>query len=215
MNKQKYLDDLHEIKDIMDKSSRFISLSGWSGVSAGLIALITAYIAYGILGSMGLDLSDPIENGMYETTISNGLSSQPLYTLIVLGIGALVLAVTAGIFFTTRAAKKNNQKIWGFQTKRLLVSLSIPLIVGGLFCLILLFRNNIVLIAPLTLIFYGLGLINASKYTLQEIRGLGMIQVVLGLLAACCTGYGLFFWAFGFGVMHIIYGIYMQLKYKS
>src|SRR4030095_704001 len=34
---------LHDIKSIMERSSRFISLSGWSGVAAGICALAGAW----------------------------------------------------------------------------------------------------------------------------------------------------------------------------
>jgi len=70
-------------------------------------------------------------------------------------------------------------------------------------------------VAPLTLIFYGLALVNASKYTLSEIRSFGIAEIVLGLIAMAFIGYGLLFWAIGFGLLHIIYGIIMHVRYGS
>ena len=131
-------------------------------------------------------------------------------------IGGLILvgAVAAGILFTRNTAKRNQQKLWDHPSKRLLVNLAIPIVSGGIFCVILLLKGNLEWIAPLTLVFYGLALINASKYTVGGIRSLGFAEIVLGLLAACFTGYGIWFWAVGFGVLHIVYGLVMQLKYK-
>jgi hypothetical protein len=80
--------------------------------------------------------------------------------------------------------------------------------------MILLLKGYIGIVAPLTLIFYGLALVNASKYTLSEVRWLGLTQILLGLAAAHFIGYGLVFWALGFGLVHILYGLVMHYKYK-
>jgi hypothetical protein len=119
------------------------------------------------------------------------------------------------MYFTQRKAKKNNQNIWDKQSQRLIANLMIPLVVGGILCLILLNNGFIGLIAPLTLLFYGLGLVNASKYTLTEIRSLGLIEIALGLIGCQFVGFGLILWAVGFGVMHIVYGIVMHLRHGS
>lgn len=205
MNKEKYLDDLKEIREIMDRSSRFISLSGMSGIVAGAIALLGVFIAYRFVY---------IEHAYfgYRMVI---LSQTTILQLLGLGIGVLFSALAAGIFFTKVKAKKTNQKLWDQQTKRLLANLMIPLVTGGLLCLIFLMRGYVGIVAPLTLVFYGLALVNASKYTLSEIRTLGLLELGLGLLAAYFVGYGLLFWALGFGVLHIVYGIRMHLKYGS
>ncbi len=201
--KEQYIEDLKDIKDMMNRSSRFISLSGLSGISAGIIALVGAWVAHLMV---------------YKSVLSRGFESITINSnTVLLGIATvtLVLALIAGIFFTTRKARKNNQPLWDAQTKRLLTNLVIPLVAGGTLCLILLSKGLIGLMAPLTLIFYGLALVNASKYTFIEIRSLGIAQIILGLIASYFIGYGLFFWALGFGVLHIVYGIIMQSKYGS
>ena len=120
-----------------------------------------------------------------------------------------------GIFFTSRKAKKNKQKLWDQQTKRLLLNLFIPLATGGILCLILLSKGFIGFVAPFTLIFYGLALVNASKYTLREVRSLGILEIILGLIGTNYVGFGLLFWVIGFGALHILYGIIMKVKYKD
>lgn len=205
MEKQKYLDDLREIKSIMDRSSRFISLSGMSGIVAGCLGLLGAYIAYETVYS-GQDYLG------YRQAI---LSSKNISQLLTIATVLLLSAVGAGLFFTQRKAAKNNQKLWDGQARRLLINLFIPLAAGGILCVILLFKGLIGLLAPLTLLFYGLALVNASKYTLSEVRSLGLMQIALGLLACQFIGYGLLFWAVGFGLLHIIYGVMMHVKYGS
>jgi hypothetical protein len=205
MSKDKYIQDLREIKEIMSRSSRFISLSGLSGVSAGVFALIGAYVAYKTVYT----------NNDYSTYGQAILTSENLTTLLLIAMVTLVLSIGIGIYFTTKETKKQNQKIWDHQTKRLLINLAIPLITGGILCLMLLLRGYVGIVAPLTLIFYGLALVNASKYTLSEIRSLGLAEIVLGLISMQFIGFGLLFWSVGFGVLHIVYGAAMQMRYKS
>jgi len=205
MDKQKYIEDLRDIKQMMNRSSRFISLSGLSGISAGILAILGAYLAYQTIYA----------NQNYLEYRQAILSSGNLSTLLIIASTTLLLSVASGIFFTTRKARKNKQKLWDLQTKSLLINLFIPLVTGGILCLILLFKGFIGIIAPLTLIFYGLALVNASKYTLDEVRSLGIVEIVLGLLGIYFIGYGLIIWTIGFGIVHIIYGIIMHLKYGS
>jgi hypothetical protein len=204
MNDFKYKDDLKDIKDIMNRSSRFISLSGLSGVAAGIIALIGAYLAYQTVYSNLVYLG-------YKSAI---LTNQSVTTILIIAVITIVLTIGAGMFFTSRKAKKNKEKLWDIQTKRLLINLLIPLTTGGILSLMVLFKGYIGIVAPLTLIFYGLALVNASKYTLTEIRSLGLIEIILGLIAFQFIGYGLLFWSVGFGLLHILYGIAMHIKYK-
>jgi hypothetical protein len=205
MEKEKYISDLKEIKDMMNRSSRFLSLSGLSGISAGIVALIGAYAAHRMVYNGQEFLS-------YEKAV---IDADTLINLLFIAIVTIVFAVGTVIYFTTRETKKRNQKIWDHQNRRFLINLAIPLITGGILCLILLFKGYIGMMAPLTLIFYGLALVNASKYTLNEIRSLGLAEIALGLIASHFIGYGLLFWSIGFGLLHIAYGTVMQLKHGS
>ncbi len=205
MEQEKYIEDIREIRDMMNRSSRFISLSGYSGIAAGIIALIGAFVAYQLVYS-------------HQTGIGGHrilLNRNDIDELILIAIVTLVGALGAGIYFTQRETRKQNKKLWDHQTKRLLINLAIPLVAGGIFCLVMLLRGNVGIVAPLTLIFYGLALVNASKYTLNEVRSLGLFEIILGLLATIFIGSGLLFWALGFGVLHIVYGAMMQMRNKS
>ena len=203
MEKEKYLQDLKEIRDIMDRSSRFISLSGLSGVSAGIIALAGAAFAYKYVYTSNDFLG-------YRMVMVSGKN---ISALILLGLIMFVLAIGLGIFFTHLKAKKKRAKLWDKPTKKLIINLLIPVGTGGILCLIFLLRGYIGLVAPFSLIFYGLGLVNASKYSFDELRSLGILEILLGLVATVFIGYGLLFWAVGFGVLHIVYGLLMHFKY--
>ncbi|MBT8322188.1 MAG: hypothetical protein KJO94_01810 [Eudoraea sp.] len=201
----KYKEDLREIRDIMNRSSRFISLSGLSGISAGILGLAGAYLGWKYI------LTDP----KYLSYEPHLLPDSLLTNLLILAAAMLLLAIGTTLMFTQLATRKKQQKAWDQQAKRLLVNLFIPLVCGGLLCAILLFKGFVGMALALCLVFYGLALINASKYTLNEVRVLGLVQIVLGLVAFLFIEYALLLWAVGFGGVHIVYGSIMNLKYKS
>ena len=205
MESKNYQEDLSHIRSMMERSSRFISLSGLSGVFAGLVALLGAGYVYYILKREGID---------YFEGKANLYSGEVVFDLVLAGFVMLVLAILSGYVFTAKKSKEKNLKIWDQTTKRLLFNFAVPLVTGGFFCLGLLYHGMFVFIAPATLIFYGLALVSASKYTFTDIQNLGYCQIVLGLLSLFFLGWGLVFWAIGFGVLHIVYGLVMHRKYK-
>ncbi len=199
MSSKDYLKDISEIKNLMNKSSRFISLSGLSGILAGIYALIGAAHAYWLVNSNS--------NGFL---ILDGKVFQMVVIDLVL---VCFLSIVTAIFLTTRKAKKNGEKIWDVTTKRLLLNFLIPLVSGAIYILVILGHQKYGQTGALMLLFYGLALINASKYTVGDIKYLGYIEIVLGLIAAMLPGYGFWFWVIGFGVMHIVYGAVMYFKH--
>ncbi|HAQ20943.1 MAG TPA: hypothetical protein DCR40_17175 [Prolixibacteraceae bacterium] len=202
-------EDLQAIREIMERSSKFLSLSGLSGIFAGVCALIGAAVAwFVVLGSGNVHYDE------YYCSVGATPFNQ---VSIILGIDAIIVLIAAFLgayYFSSKKAKKSGQKLWTSSTRRLLGHLFIPLVSGGIFVLILAFRNNIDLIASAMLIFYGLSLVNAGKFTLGEIHYLGLTEIVLGVLAGIFILYGLLFWVIGFGVMHIVYGIVMYYRYE-
>lgn len=202
------LETLREIRELMAKSSRFISLSGLSGVFAGLFALGGAIAAW-----LMLDLSSGETYYSRAYDASEGYDFDFFTFFFIDAVVVLVLSIGTGFLLTRRKALKGGHDIWGATAMRMLVNLFVPLVVGGIFCLLLLHHGVIGLIAPTTLIFYGLALLNASKYTLNDIRYLGVTEILLGLLGCYFVGHGLLIWAVGFGVLHIVYGAYMYFKY--
>ncbi len=206
------LQTLGEIRSIMERSSRFISLSGLSGVFAGVFALLGAIAAFVYLHKQ------PFEDPFYFLYARpEELSrSTDFITFFFLDAGLVMLfALIFGIFFTTRKARRKGLKIWDPITRRLLINVAIPLLTGFIFCLALLYHGESIFIAPTTLVFYGLALINGSKYTFEMIRYLGLLEILLGLVAMFYIGYGLEFWTIGFGFLHIIYGIVMYFRYEQ
>lgn len=198
MDNKKYIEDLSEIKNLMSRSSRFISLSGLSGILAGTYAILGAIIGYIFLFP---------KNGEVLT-----LHSWNFKMMVVLLLSVAILSIITGYLLTSQKAKKNNEKTWDITTRRLLFHFLVPLITGGIYILIKLSSQHYGLTAALMLIFYGLALLNASKYTLSNVQQLGIAEIILGLCCAALPGYGFWFWILGFGVLHIIYGCLIYLK---
>lgn len=212
MESNKYLEDIASIKTMMSKSSRFMSISGLSGILAGIYALIGAYAAHVVIGNHQRT-PQAQEYSSLEGLVNIYSGTLSINKLLIIGLIVLAAALITGIVMTKGKAKKKGENIWDASSKRLIYNFAIPLITGGAFCAILIQYGLIGLIAPTTLIFYGLGLINASKFTVGTIKYLGMANIIIGLVSTQFIGYGLYFWALGFGVFHIIYGAILYNKY--
>lgn len=218
---EEQLSALTEMRDLMNKSSRFISMSGLSGVAAGFVGLIGVSLVYLLMPDYFLHLPFHVRDILNQMESGEYISSQPTPTfgLIrdILMIAALTLggALMGAWYFTHRKAKKQGVPMWDDTAKRMIINLLIPLVTGGGFALVLLAHGIIGLVPAITLAFYGTALINASKYTLNDIRYLGIIQIILSFIAAIFYEYSLVIWSIGFGLMHIIYGIVLYVKYEQ
>lgn len=200
-----YNDDLRHIRKVMENSTTFLSLSGWSGILAGIIALVGSYITYFLMEKSGFD---------YMNDVFKGPSVQLMNQITISGIIIFVLAVVTGVIFTIRKTFKNQQPIWSKASKNLIIALAIPCMTGGFYTAFLIHYKIYFLISPSLLIFYGLGLINASKYTLNSVFWLGIIELSFGMIGIFIPGYGFILWILGFGIAHIMYGITMHLRSK-
>jgi hypothetical protein len=205
MDSKNYHEDLLHIRSMMERSSRFISLSGLSGVVAGLAAVIGAVYVFFVFKREGIDYFDGDRNVFGPALVKE---------LLIIGILILTAALLSGYIFTANKSKRKGLKIWDATTRRLLITFAVPLVTGGVFCLALLYHHLFVFVAPATLIFYGLALVSAERYTLTDIKYLGYCQIVLGLISLFILGWGLLFWTIGFGILHIVYGLIMHKKYK-
>lgn len=209
MEYQNELQAIHDIRRIMNKQTRFLSLSGLAGVFAGTYALLGAYFAYRMVKVENI-LDHP-----HDLSVKERFLVEPEVMCFILGDALIVLtlSILTGIFFTWRKAKKENARIFDKTGRRALFHFSVPLITGGIFCLALLHWKAYVMLAPATLIFYGLAVFQASKYTFEEVGYMGLVQIGLGLVGIFQPGYGLILWSLGFGVVHILYGLILWNKY--
>ena len=204
---QQSLEDLQHIKRMMERSSRFISLSGLSGIAAGVCALVGAWFAY-----QKISFRHTEDYNLQAIIDTSGI--QLLNDLLWIATLTFIAAFISAFIFTFLRSKKNGIPMWGAATIRLFWNTAIPVAVGGIFILRMMHFGEYELVAPACLIFYGLALVNGSKYTLGEIRFLGYGMLALGIMNLWYVGYGLYFWAMGFGILHILYGVVMWYKHE-
>lgn len=200
-------EDLQAIRDIMERSSKFLSLSGLAGIFAGVCALAGAVFAWFLIFD-----SDAL---LFNEFLGGGPSgSQLLFPLIADALVVLIFALGGAVYFSQRKARKAGHPVWNTSTRQMLLHLMIPLVTGSLMILILVFRESYETIPGMMLIFYGLALVSAGKFTLGEIHYLGLTILFLGILALVFIQYSLLLWATGFGLMHILYGTVMFYRHE-
>lgn len=206
MNSTKSIDDLSQIRSIMERSKKYLSLSPWAAIMAGFYALIGAGIVYWKIY---------YAPGVLYHQLQDGSISPSLLSLFSIALAVFVLAAGTALWLNYRKASRAGEKLWSKTAIRLAINFLIPMAAGGVFVLILFLRGHYSLLAASTLLFYGLALLNAGNFTFTDIRNLGISEILVGLLAALFPGKGLFFWALGFGLLHIIYGVMMYRKYEG
>lgn len=202
------IQDIKAIRQMMEESSKFLSLSGLSGIAAGITALLGAAFAYFFVLDKGTIMYDENMIGLSQ---SNTLSIR--LGLLTIAVVVFIVAVSFAWFMSWQKAQKAGVQFWTHTAKKVVKSLISILLIGGLFSLILIYQENMRLVASVMLIFYGIALLMASRYTQRDIQYLGYTEIILGLLAGLFLNYGLLFWTLGFGIFHIVYGIVMYLKY--
>lgn len=209
-SKLNYFEDLKTIKRIMEESSRFLSLSGLSGLFAGVIALIGGAVAFFVI----LKSNSLSANELFIRLSANETNLQKI-ELILLAVLVLILAIGGALYFSFRRSRHLDLRIWTPISKRLLLNFLVPLVTGGFFIIILYLNNLWLFIVPSMLIFYGLALVNAGKFTYSEVFYLGLIEIATGIISAILPEYAIISWGFGFGLLHIFYGLIMYRRYEE
>lgn len=199
MKERDYLEDLAEIRMMMQRSSKFLSLSGWAGIMAGIYALVGAYMAYMLFNFRPSDI-------LYEAPDTG--------KLILLGSIILIVSIGTAMLLSRQRAQKKGESAWNSTSRRMLIAMAVPLLTGGLILLVLLSYELAAFLIPVSLVFYGMALFNAGHFTFREVQMLGICQSALGILALIFIPYSVLIWAVGFGLMNMVYGIYIHLKYE-
>lgn len=202
------LNELSEIKMMMTRSTKFLSLSGWSGIWVGLCGLLASGTLYywqtlATFSYLPLSDSDP-----YQTAYTP-------FMLVGLAIVTFITAVAGGFYFTIRKTKQSGTPFLTSVTKRLLVRFATPLVIAAVLCLILYSHYLVEYTLATTLLFYGLALFTIQEDTVKEVKSIASLEIILGLLAFYFVDRSLLFWALGFGAVHLLYGIILWNKYDK
>ncbi|MCD8539564.1 MAG: hypothetical protein LRY55_07185 [Leadbetterella sp.] len=211
MNQDDALKDLSHIRSLMEKSTKFISISGWSGILAGAYTLIAVAFLVWRLKITWLVFGE-VDSATQMTWLSgdNGLR-----IFILTGVTLLVASVATGIFMALKKAGRAGQAAWNPASRTVLLSVAAPLLTGGLLAVLALYKGDYAVLASCFLVFYGLTLYAGGHFSFKELRVLGALEILLGLLAYAYIPFGLLFFALGFGVLHILYGAIIIKKYGA
>ncbi|MDR2475649.1 MAG: hypothetical protein LBD45_07300 [Bacteroidales bacterium] len=198
MKNEEALDTLKDIRQMMEKSTKCLSLSGLSGIFIGIYAIAGAY-------------------GIQQYLNDSGLRSVGLLEQYIFGIAlaVLVLSILTAFALSEWRARKSGQSIFNKTARKMLTDLFIHLLPGGALSIAMGLSAHTEFITSVMLICYGLALISAAKFTFKNVLYLGYSLLTLGVINCFFTGYSLLLWTVGFGVLHIIYGVVMYFKYDS
>src|SRR5271156_2059440 len=141
-NKEVSLETLQEIRSIMDRSARFITLSGWSGIWAGSTALVGAYIGYGWLKNPQIRYAGLTSEGTFD------YFDPFINRLILLAIGVFIVAISGGVYFTYQKTKAHGSKLWNNASRQLMLQLFYPLFAGGVFSVTFIYYGCSMFVAP-------------------------------------------------------------------
>ncbi|MBO4599854.1 MAG: hypothetical protein J5641_03855, partial [Bacteroidales bacterium] len=121
-----------------------------------------------------------------------------------------LLAVSFAVvsFGSYRAIRRHGEFVFDQTIRRPLLHFCVPMVVGGLLCLAMLLQGHYGLTSTFMLVFYGLALLNASHYTSPAIAVLGYCEMLLGVVDCFVVSHAILFWFLGFGLLHIVFGIY-------
>jgi hypothetical protein len=195
---------IEEMRNLMDRATRFRSISGLSAMVAGLLAIICVAFVSQFTGIRFFEAE------AFDRMLQGDAAREVQLSFFFL----LITSIGFGIYLAARNAHAKGQDAWDSAAKRLAFHMAIPLVAGGIFSILISQQGLAGLVPPITLLFYGLALFNGSHYTLDAVRILGIGQILLGLLATTFVAFGLVIWVIGFGVFNLIFGLYIYFNYE-
>jgi len=194
-----------EMDAVGNRSTHFFSLRGFPGILVGIYALLGAITFRQLLNN--------------HQNLNSAVSFLPIsyleYLLTSIVFLVLVISIISVYISAFRKAKRSHKKLWGPVSRRFLIHVSLPLLAGGVICILLYEYGLIRYISSAMLIFYGLTFFSARKYISNTTRNAGIVILLIGLVSTQFIDYGLYFWVIGFGFIHVIYGIVTYRKHDN
>jgi hypothetical protein len=189
----------------MQQNINPFSLKRYSGILIGLYGLAVVYLI-----------------NILTSGEQSGIELVSQLPLLFLQIGVTVIALVFIVISLVtlwirakRTVRKNDQKLWSIFTRKIrwqtLISLLIILI-------IIIMISNIgyfSLTTPLSLFFYGLFLLNLSRFSSIGLRYLSLAEIILAITSYFIYDKEIIFLALGFGFLPILYGIATFIKTKN
>jgi hypothetical protein len=181
------IDNLHFIRETMERASSFTAVPGWGGVAMGASALVAAGVSR--------------------------LARTPEEWLGI-WLAEAFLAAAIGIWAIAAKARRSGVPLFAGPARRFLLTLSPPLAAGALATLALSRSGAMAVLPGLWLLFYGTAIVTGGAFAVRIVPVMGVGFMVLGGIALFCPpSWGTAFLAAGFGGLHIAFGILIARRY--
>jgi hypothetical protein len=214
-----------EIQRIMERATLFTLLPGAAAVVGGLMVLAGCAVSYGMIRS--LDFADIL----YASP-----NNQVIFCLMWFAIGVIGLVVE--VVTTTQAAAKYQLapadrplRVAAFS---LTPSVVVAIVLTAKFLLpinatawqmllhwdfnmpLMPTAEEIQYIVPIWMMLYGTGVYTAGLFSIRPPRVLGVTFIATGIVALLCfPQYGVVAAALSFGLLHIVFGLYIVNKQRQ
>jgi len=163
------------------------------------------FIIFGIYALLGIYLAKKLIF-LYNFG-EEGVNLLPIdfFEIFLFVIALLIIFIS--IFTANVIAKRNKEKA----SKKIKIHILIPVIIS--FTLIFFLINyNYYFITPISIVFFGLILLNLNRASLGKFLSFGFTEIILGIIAFLIGAKSLIFLSLGFGVVPIIFGLYHYKK---
>ena len=181
------IDQLHYIRQTMERAGAFTAVPGWGGVLMGVTALATA-------GAAG----EPRNDSRW----------------LAIWLGDAVLAAAIALVTMARKANAAGSPLVAAPARRFALAYLPPLAAGAVLTAVFAQHGLVVRLPGCWLLLYGTALTTGGAFSVRVVPMMGMLFMALGITAFFAPApWGHFFMAAGFGGLHIGFGLVIARKY--
>ena len=181
------MDNLQYIRETMERASAFTAVPGWGQVVIGITALVASYLS------------------AQQTTVGGWLKTW---------LAEAIISVLIAGWSMDRKARAIGTPLLAGPGRKVVFSLSPPMIVGVLLTVVL-YRAGLPKAIPgMWLLLYGTGVVTGGMFSVNIVPVMGICFMVLGAVTLfTAPSLGNWLMALGFGGLHIIFGTIIARKY--
>jgi hypothetical protein len=181
------MDNLHFIRQTMERATAFTAVPGWGGVGMGVLALVAA--------------------GVAETRLSTD-------AWLATWLTTAVLALTLGGWAMSRKARLAGTTVFSYSGRRFVLSYVPPLVVGALLTGALVRAGQLDALPGTWLLLYGTGVVTGGAFSVRVVPLMGLCFMALGAVALFGPApWGNLLMAAGFGLLQIVFGVIIARRY--
>ena len=180
-------DHLRYIRETMERAAEFTAVPGWGGVTIGLTALAAALLA-------------------------SRQATPRAWVAVWLAEAFVAVAIAAPAAATK--ARRANSSLFSGPGRKFVLSFAPPIIVGGLLTVAMYNLGVIAALPGVWLLLYGTAIVTGGAFSVRAVPIMGLCLMALGGFALFApASWGNLFMAAGFGLGHIVFGLWIALRY--